>query len=141
MLLQMAKFHSFYGWVIFYCRNIYHIFIHSSFDRLRLLPYLDCKICCDEHMCVLVAHSCLTLCNPMDYNPPGSSVHGILQARILEWIAIPFSRGSSQARNQTRVYCIAGRLFTFIEVHIYIFFNWCSCFLQKHTQKWTCWNT
>ena len=37
--------------------------------------------------------SCLTLCNPMDCNPPGSSVHGILEARILEWVAIPFSRG------------------------------------------------
>ena len=39
--------------------------------------------------------SCLTLFNPMDYSPPGSSVHGILQARLLEWVAIPFSRGSS----------------------------------------------
>ena len=44
---------------------------------------------------VLVAQLCLTLCDPMDCSPPGSSVHGILQARILEWIAIPFSRGSS----------------------------------------------
>ena len=41
------------------------------------------------------AQSCLTLCDPMDCSPPGSSVHGILQARILEWVAIPFSRGSS----------------------------------------------
>ena len=44
---------------------------------------------------VLVAPSCLTLCNPMDCSPPGPSVHEILQVRILEWIAIPFSRGSS----------------------------------------------
>ena len=44
---------------------------------------------------VLVAQSCLTLCDPMDYSPPGSSVHGILQARVLEWVAIPFSEGSS----------------------------------------------
>ena len=43
-------------------------------------------------MCVLVAQSCLTLCNPMDYSPPGSSDHGILQARILEWVAIAFSK-------------------------------------------------
>ena len=43
-------------------------------------------------MCVLVAQSCPTLCNPMDCSPPGSSVHGILQARILEWVAISFSR-------------------------------------------------
>ena len=41
---------------------------------------------------VKVAQSCLTLCNTMDYNPPGSSIHGILQAKILEWVAIPFSR-------------------------------------------------
>ena len=47
-------------------------------------------------MCVLVAQSCPTLCNPMDCSPPGSSVHGILQARILEWAAISFSRGSYQ---------------------------------------------
>ena len=43
--------------------------------------------------CVLVAQSCLTVCNPMDCSPPGSSVHGILQARILEWVAVSFSRG------------------------------------------------
>ena len=47
---------------------------------------------------VKVAHSCLTLCDPMDY-----TVHGILQARILEWVAFPFSRGSSQSRDQTQV--------------------------------------
>ena len=46
-----------------------------------------------------VLQSCLTLCNPMDYSPPDSSVHGILQARILEWVAIPFSRGSSECRD------------------------------------------
>ena len=46
---------------------------------------------------------CPTLCNPMDHSPPGSSVHGILQAKILEWVAISFSRGSSCPRNQTLV--------------------------------------
>ena len=61
---------------------------------------------------VLVAQSCLTLCDPMDYSPAGSSVHGILQARILEWYAIPFSRGSSQPEDQTQVSRIAGRFFT-----------------------------
>ena len=49
----------------------------------------------------------------MDCSLSGSSVHGIFQARVLEWIAIPFSRGSSWPRNQTRVSCIAGRRFTF----------------------------
>ena len=53
-----------------------------------------------------------TLCHPMDHSPPGSSVHGILQARILERVAIPFSRGSSRPRNRTRVSCTAGRFFT-----------------------------
>ena len=62
--------------------------------------------------CVLLAQSCLTLCDPMDSSPQGSSVHGILQARILEWVAIPFSRGSSQPRDQPQVSCIAGRFFT-----------------------------
>ena len=59
--------------------------------------------------CVLVAQSCPILCDPMDCSPPDFSVHGILQARILEWVAIPFSRGSSQPRDRTRVSCIAGR--------------------------------
>ena len=63
-------------------------------------------------LCVLVAQSCPTLCNPMDCSPPGSSVHGILQARILEWIAIPFSRGSSRPRDRTPVSCTAGIFFT-----------------------------
>ena len=61
---------------------------------------------------VLVAQSCPTLCYSMDCSPPGSSVHGILQARILEWVAITFSRGSSWPRDWTQASCIAGRFFT-----------------------------
>ena len=61
---------------------------------------------------VLVAQSFLTLCNPMDSSPPGSSVRGIFQARILEWVAIPFSRVSSQPKDQTWVSCIVGRFIT-----------------------------
>ena len=60
----------------------------------------------------LVTQSCLTLCHPMDCSPPGSSVHGVLQARILEWVAIPFSGGSSRPRDRSRVSCIVGRFFT-----------------------------
>ena len=56
---------------------------------------------------VKVAQSCLTLCNPMDY-----TVHGLLQARILEWVAFPFSRGSSQPRDRTQVSRTAGGFFT-----------------------------
>ena len=55
--------------------------------------------------------SCPTLCNPMHCSPPGSSVHGILQARILVWVAISSSRGSSPPRDRTWVSCVAGRLF------------------------------
>ena len=51
-------------------------------------------------------------CNPMDCSVPGSSVHGIFQARVLEWIAFPFSRGSSQPRDRARVSRIAGGFFT-----------------------------
>ena len=57
--------------------------------------------------CCLVAKSCLTLCNSMDYNLPGSSVHGILWTRILEWVAIFFFRWSSPSRDWTHISCIA----------------------------------
>ena len=60
----------------------------------------------------LVAQSCLILCNPMDYSSPGSPVHGILQERVLEWVAISFSRGSTQLRDQIQVTYNAGRFFT-----------------------------
>ena len=59
-----------------------------------------------------VAQSCTTLCNPMDYSLPGSSVYGIFKAIVLEWIAISFSRRSSRPRDQTWVSCIVDRRFT-----------------------------
>ena len=74
-----------------------------------------------NHQSVLYIHaaaaakslqSCPTLSDPMDYSPPGSYVHGILQARILEWVFIAFSRGSSWPRDWTYVSCIAGSFFT-----------------------------
>ena len=61
---------------------------------------------------MLVAQSCPALCNPVDCSLPGSSVHGIVQARMLAWVAIPFSRGFSQPRDRTLVSCIAGKFFT-----------------------------
>ena len=61
---------------------------------------LRCVLC-------LVTQSHLTLCSPMDCSPPSSSVHGIFQARILEWVAISYSRGSSWLRDRTRVSCIS----------------------------------
>ena len=60
----------------------------------------------------LVIQSCLTLCDPMDCSPPGSSVHGDCRSRILKHIAIPSSRGSSQPRDRRQVSCTAGRFFT-----------------------------
>ena len=61
---------------------------------------------------VSVTQSCLTLCDRMDCSPPGSSVHGILQARMLECVAMPFSRGSTWPRDWTQASFIAGRWFT-----------------------------
>ena len=61
---------------------------------------------------VLVAKLCPTLCGPMDCSPPGSFVHGIPQARILEWVAMPFSRESSRPKDGTQVSLIAGRFST-----------------------------
>ena len=69
-------------------------------------------------MCVLVAWSCLTVHDPMDCSWAGSSVHGISQARILEWVAISSSRGSSQPRDRIWVFCVTGKLFT-----IWVFIN------------------
>ena len=62
-------------------------------------------------MC-LVTQLCPTLCDPIDCSPPGSSVHGILQARILEWVAVPISMRSSQPRDRTQDSHIAGGIFT-----------------------------
>ena len=58
---------------------------------------------------------CLNLCSPMECNPPDSSVHGILQARILEWVAMPSSRGPSPPRDRIRIsyFCCTGRLFLY----------------------------
>ena len=65
------------------------------------------KFCCS---CCLVAKSCMTLCDPMDYSLPDSSVHGISQAGTLEWVAVSFPRGSSWPRDQTRVSCIGKQI-------------------------------
>ena len=70
----------------------------------------------------LVIQLCLTLHDPLDCSLPGSSVHGILQARILGWVAISSPRRSSQPRDWTQVYCITGRFFTFWVIHKSLFF-------------------
>ena len=80
------------------------------------------------------AQWCLTLCDPMDCRLPGSSVHGIFQARILEWVAISFSRRSSQG-DWTQVSCIAGGFFTVCDTSIH---NYCvhllyMCIIKDHS--------
>ena len=80
-----------------------------SKDTLFFLKFAPLEHLC---ACMLTAQSCLTLCDPMNYSSPGSSVQGMLQARILEWVAFPFSGGSSQPRDRTQVSRIAGRFFT-----------------------------
>ena len=105
-------------WVVFQCMDS-NLFIHS---------HMVGHLCCLQfwmmitnkaswtpvysvYVCECMLSHVLLFFNPMDCSPPGSSVHGILQARILEWVASPFSRGSSQPRDQIWVSCIAGRFF------------------------------
>ena len=98
----------------------YAIFL-GHLDKIRWGPSITTSICKDNPVSgymlfeCSVAQPCLTLCDPLDCSPPGSSVHGILQARILEWVAMLSSRGSSRHKDQTRVFhvsWIAGRFFT-----------------------------
>ena len=86
----------------------FHLVIPLIGKFLVVPPRLLYKIQMSESE---VAQSCPTLCDPMDYSLPGSSVHGIFQAIVLEWVAISFSRGSSQPRDRTWVSCIVGRRF------------------------------
>ena len=84
----------------------------SSYFKIELHPPrsdpVHDTVCCH----CLVVQSCLTLCDPVDCSPPGSSVHGILQARILEWGAMPSSRGSARPTDWTHISWVAGRFFT-----------------------------
>ena len=89
---------------------IIHLYIHSNLRPCTLAHSKSGDIIMDgfhKKVKVNVAQLCPTLCDSMDY-----IVHGILQARILEWVAFPFSRGSSQPRDQTQVFHIAGGFFT-----------------------------
>ena len=69
---------------------------------------------------------CPTLCGPVDYSLPGSSVHGILQVRILQWVAISFFNGSPPPRNWAHIFCIAGRFFTTVPSTKLLKFMWNS---------------
>ena len=84
---------------------IYYVILLQSIISLEILKYTNFAIF--KRMKVKVAQSCPTLCEPIDY-----TVHEILQARILEWVAFPFSRRSSHPRDGTQVSHTAGRFFT-----------------------------
>ena len=86
-------------------------------EKYQSLPWPLVCVCVCVCVCAraLSHQSCPSLCNPMDYSPPGSSVHGILQTRILEWVAMSSSGWSCRTRNWTcvpRIFCIAGGFFT-----------------------------
>ena len=89
----------------------------SSMGEVATSSYLACIAHCFNPVdgsvqFSSVTQSCPTLWDPVDCSPPGSSVHGILQARIPEWVVIPLSKGSSQPRDRTQVSCVVGRFFT-----------------------------
>ena len=102
-----------------------HIIVFTSLEAPRVPSFRDFKLgftlqawlikslAIDKESESEVTQSCLTLCDPMDYSLTGSSVHGIFQARILEWVSISFSRRSSWHRDQTQVSRVVGRRFTF----------------------------
>ena len=95
-----------YSWPWDRTSNFLHL-LHWQVGSLPLVPPGKPQI-----IIMMVIQSCPTLCNPIGYSLPGSSVHGILLARIVEWVAISFSRGYSWSRGQTQVSCIVGRFFT-----------------------------
>ena len=124
-LVEVELIVSFKSCVSFKCTTLIQLYItHIFFRFFSIICY--CKILnivpCSIQWVYLfsirahsVTQSCPTLCKPPDCSPPGSSAHGIFQARILEWIAIPFSSGSSWPRGWTHISCIsciAGEFFT-----------------------------
>ena len=85
--------------------------------------------------CVFVTQSCPALCDPMDCSPPGSSVHGILQARRLEWVAMPFfSRGFSWLRYRTQVSCTAEKCKLGVKSSLYN--SSPPCFIYMYVRSW-----
>ena len=89
-----------------------HVKKQSFSDISKLVRKIMLQSILLDPLLVLITQLYLTLCDPIDCSLPGSSAHGISQARILEWVAIPFSRESSQARDETQVSRIASSFFT-----------------------------
>ena len=118
--------------------HIFDIIILNCY-LLDLLQIRKIKVLNVSSFISSVTKSCLTLNNPMDCNLSGSSVHGILQATMLAWVAIFFSRGSSWPRNETLDLCIEGRFFTnwaMREAHLYLCLLWSSSFLYWDLSFW-----
>ena len=82
---------------------------YSPWIKYTVVKLLPCRV---KWKWSEVAQLCVTLCDPMDCSLPGSSIHGIFQASVLEWVAISFSKESSRPRDETQVSCIVGRRFT-----------------------------
>ena len=100
--LLYSKLNQFYVYIYaLFFRFPSHLGHHRSLSRVLYGIQL---VICFTHVCVKSLQSCPSLCNRMDCSPPGSSVHRILQARILEWVAMPSTRGSSQPRDGTHLF-------------------------------------
>ena len=106
-IMRCIYSHSWRGPVPFFLIQYWTYLFLCYVPRNCLIFFLeedDCAVPC------LVDQSCPTLCDPMDCSLPGSSVHGISHARILEWVAVSFSRGSSRPRDRTHISCIGRRM-------------------------------
>ena len=107
----MATHSSILAWRIPMDKWAWRATVHRAMKTQTWLEWLSTQA--HTSMCVcLVAQSCLTLWDPVDYSPPGSSIHGDSPSRILDWVAMSSSRESSQPRDWTQVSCIAGGFFT-----------------------------
>ena len=111
------------------CYSPFHAYTYRNMCVIRSIITMLIII----FVCVLMAQSCLTLRDPMDNSLSGSSVHGILQARMLEWVAMLSSRGSCQTRDQTQVSCTADRFFTSEtpgKPQSFLWFSFVNCLLS-----------
>ena len=131
------------------CRRICVVWAHLNevqpyiqLNKMSLHISISISIYLYRYTYIVKALSCPTLCNPVDCSSPGSSIHGILRARILEWVAISFCRGSSQPRDRTQVSCIAGRRFNlwatreaYTDIHIYVHYVYIFIYIHSNTIK------
>ena len=98
--------------LLFLLRSV--ILLAYSLNDSRCMPAIVCMYYWIFQGTLSISHKVVSnFCHPMDCSLPGSSVHGVLQARILEWVVISLSKGSSQPSNRTQVSCIPGRFFTY----------------------------